>query len=359
MSKKSLLTILALATTLHAAPAAADIKLGGDAAVRFRSMFKEMPNSIHTEDVLYQYRVRLKADADLGRGYYFKTILMSENDTGGWNSVSYGNTEAIALSVNKFHIGRQLDDSSYRIGRIPADSFSDPLLDLAMYPAQPLCQPVLCINFDRFSGAGYTRKLGPGELSTTLLVIDDRSNDGLFNDGYGLRIGYKTTIASVTINPQLFTSLTNMDTYIQNNNKFSDGSPTGLTVLGDGVTPLTFGAALRVPAGKGAISCYGYYTTCSDTGDSGRAVDYSGYLFRVKADYGPAMALLDYSETETGAIDYRNIFLRAKYAINVHSSASGKFDIVPTLRWMHNWESGETDTEKDVIVPELWAVISF
>ena len=58
----------------YASPASAELKISGDAATRLRGQFNN--SNIHgvkstsDDDLKYQYRVRLKASADLGDGYF-------------------------------------------------------------------------------------------------------------------------------------------------------------------------------------------------------------------------------------------------------------------------------------------------
>jgi len=72
-----------------------------------------------------------------------------------------------------------------------------------------------------------------------------------------LRLGCKAIITSVTIPPQAFTSLTNMDTFIQNSCKFDQNSD----------------------------------------------------VLRLQTDYGQAMALLNYSATKDQASAHRYQYL--------------------------------------------------
>ncbi len=65
----------------YASPASAELKIGGDAAVRLRSEFNDTEiNNVHQDNednLLFHYRIRLKAAADLGSGYFFKAMAQS------------------------------------------------------------------------------------------------------------------------------------------------------------------------------------------------------------------------------------------------------------------------------------------
>ncbi len=97
--KKMLSLAALLAVVAYATPASAELKFGGDAGIRMRTQFGDINRDTKEDDVTYQYRIRLKAAADLGSGYFFKTMLMNEegNIAGGWQSVGYGNHEASLL----------------------------------------------------------------------------------------------------------------------------------------------------------------------------------------------------------------------------------------------------------------------
>ena len=93
-----------LAVLSYASPASAELKIGGDAAVRLRGQFNnsETAAGVKTtsdDDLKYQYRIRLKASADLGDGYFFKALVQNEDVAGSWATVSATNTEKYALQV--------------------------------------------------------------------------------------------------------------------------------------------------------------------------------------------------------------------------------------------------------------------
>ena len=60
----------------YASPAFADLNFGGDASVRVRDWGGT--SSPVTDNVVWQYRIRLNAAADLGDGYFFKAMLTDE-----------------------------------------------------------------------------------------------------------------------------------------------------------------------------------------------------------------------------------------------------------------------------------------
>ena len=73
------------------------------------------------------------------------------------------------------------------------------------------------------------------------------SGNGIFNDGYGLYVAYKTSAGHVTIEPQAFMSLTNLPT------AWGPASPN------------TFGAIVGYSCRKSKISLSGFYTSANDT----------------------------------------------------------------------------------------------
>ncbi len=355
----------------YASPASAEVKFGGDASVRLRGQFEDVEYGSYEnkeDDLNFAYRVRLKAAADLGSGYFFKAMLTSDNAAGGWNTVSNNNTEDGEIDISNFYFGRMMEKSHYMVGRLPLNAMNNPIFDLAMYPIPTTVglgaigigdQPIGTYNMDRIFGLNYGRKIGNGELNTTLIVLDndikDDSNpdgDGLFNDGYALHLSYKASLGNITVEPQAIIALTNLD---------------GLVY--EDVTPYVFGANVTIPAGKAKIGVSGFYTAADDesgkySGGGAADVDYSGYLLRLKGEYGPFMAWVDYNQTNDKTngydVDYDNLFVWAQYNYKVYESAMGTFSLTPILRyWAAGQESGSTDKDYSRLRTELVATVSF
>jgi hypothetical protein len=377
---KKMLSLAAMFAVLaYASPASAELKLGGDASVRLRDVsYTGDTANTKSDDLYWQYRVRLNASADLGDGYFFKAMITDETADyddgnfgaatdskvpgGGWRTVGYGNTERFSLGISNFYFGRMLKDCHYMVGRLPLGSFNNPIFDLTLYPTQPLENPVANINFDRVFGANYGTKIGDGMLNATVVVLDDNSandtgdkGDGLFNDGYALHLDYKFNVGDVTLEPQFLTVLTNSDIWKQDQ-----------TVAHSQVTPYTFGALANVPAGKLKLGFGAFFTDCNDTAPNGGAkTNYDGYQLRVKGEYGNFMAWYDYNHTtdKSGVTDvkYTNNFVWAQYKIPVYSSAAGSFTIQPTLRYLTNKveNNGATTTDVQRLRSELWATVTF
>jgi len=362
---KKMLSLAAMFAVLaSASPAQAELKFSGDAGVRLRdvSYFGDAAN-VADDDVVFQYRVRLKGAADLGDGYFFKTMLTNETIAGGWMSLD-NHQDTFNLEVSNFYFGRMLENCHYMVGRLPLNSFNNPIFDLTLSPSQPLGTPVFNLYMDRVFGMNYGTKLGDGMLNGVLVVLDNSSfdntpaeGDGLFNDGYALLLDYKVNVGDVTLEPQFLTALTNADLMSQT----ITGAPT--MGLGSEVTPYTFGALVGVPAGDAKLTFGAFYTNCDDTTpNSGTEVDYDGYLFRVKGEIGNFMAWYDYNRTNDDANDvkYTNHFVWAQYKIPVYSSAAGSFTIQPTLRYLASKEDcGYCDWKGERLRSELWATVTF
>ncbi|NTW83205.1 MAG: hypothetical protein HGB36_07535 [Chlorobiaceae bacterium] len=386
--KKRMLSLAAMFAALSfASPAHAELKIGGDASTRIRAEWKAVSNADdNRDDLKFQYRVRLKASADLGNGYFFKTLIANEDVSGtpGWATVASNNSEHFQFEVSNFIIGRMMPESHYMVGRLPLNSFNNPIFDVALYPVPTsftptgiyaVDVPVFQWNFDRIYAMNYGTKIGNGEFNATFVVLDNHSttqdtpltSDGFFNDGYAAHLWYKTTIGDVTFEPQALIVLT--DAY-------------GGTY--QRVSPNTFGAQLTIPVSKSKIGLSGYYTVCKDSkGATGATkpsdgtlanVDYSGYILRAKAESGPFMAWVDYQRTadkSTGSgvtnwshdAVYQNVFVWAQYKIGITESALGSFSVTPTLRYRKSWgdnvgvKHGTQDNE--LIRGELWATVTF
>ncbi len=384
-----------LAVISYATPASAELKIGGDAATRLRGQFNNSETAAgvkttNSDDLKFQYRVRLKAAADLGDGYFFKTLIGNEEITNGgtpgWSTVGGNNSEKFQLEVSNFYFGRMMEESHYMIGRLPLNSFNNPIFDLALYPVPTSFSsagiyavdvPVFQWNYDRIYGMNYGTKVGNGDLNATFVVLDNNSaventsatGDGLFNDGYALHLSYKTTIGDVTVEPQALLLLTD-----------------GQGVNYSKISPNTFGANATIPAGKSKIGISGFYTVCKDskgalstvvltttpglsptiTPGAAANVDYTGYLLRLKGESGPVMAWVDYNRTvdKTPANDvtYNNIFVWAQYKVNVHESAMGTVSLTPTVRYRASGKDivGTSGTARDnQLRTELWASVTF
>ncbi len=395
---KKMLSLAAMFAVLsYASPASAELKIGGDASVRMRDWGGT--GNPTTDNVVWQYRIRLNGAADFGDGYYFKALATNETaaknnypgsatttvlPAGGWQTVGYGNSEVYNLQVSQFYFGHNSACDHYAIGRLPLNSFNNPIFDLTLYPQQPFDIPVATINLDRIYGANYGLKVGDGDLNATFVVLDNNSfadtaasGDGLLNDGYGLLASYKFNIGNVTLDPQVITVLTKSDVWSQS------GLP-----IHYGFRPVTAGANIAFPLGGIKFTASGFYTRGSGTTPAGAPtvvlnnsvtlnssvlagakVDYFGDLFRIKGEYGPFMAWYDYNQTTDKSSDlaggnqvYTNQFVWAQYKINVHESAKGTFTIQPTFRYLttkdHNNLVG-SDTKDGRLRSELWATVTF
>lgn len=328
------------AVIAYASPASAEVKFSGDASLRLRGQFTDSEvNGVedgNSEDLNFAYRIRLKAAADLGEGYFFKAMLASDNKTsrknpfraGGWVSLD-NNLEDVNLDISNFYFGRMMEDSHYMMGRLPLNSMNNPIFDLAMYPQAPVDIPVATFYMDRVLGINYGAKIGPGELNATLVLLNEDSpanDNGMLNDGYAAHLSYKANLGDVTIEPQALLTLTDGD------------GPLGYM----DITPQTFGMNVTVPAGDAKIGLSGFYTVCNDDDADGYDVDYNGYLLRLKGESGPFTAWVDYShtndKTDGNDDDYDNLFVWAQYNYKVYESAMGSFSLTPTVRY---WAIGD------------------
>mgnify|MGYP000499626881 CR=1 FL=1 len=353
--KKLLSLVFALVLLSQASPASAEIKFSGDAQVRPRGEFIDADGMDNKDDLKYYYRLRLKAAADLGDGYFAKALISSE--TPGWLvSVGDSNMETFNLGVSQLYFGRMMENSHYMMGRLPLGSLNNPVFDISIYPFQAAEIPVFLFNNDRLYGFNYGTKVGPGELNATLCVLNnDMTEDDVFEDGYAVHLAYKTNIGNVTFEPQLLAALTDADVA---GGAFISGIGGGY----DNVTPFTFGANIMIPAGDTNITLSGFYNFVDENTDSDD-VDYSAYIFRVKAVNGPITAWLDYNvandESNGGDVDYSNMFIWAQYNWTVHESSMGKFTLAPTVRYLASEVDSGVEMDASRLRTELWASVSF
>jgi len=351
--------VCAIVLMAQATPASAAINFSGDAQVRPRGEFIYNDGAADTSDMKYMYRLRLNAAADLGDGYFAKALISSE--TPGWlatvdgNNTETNNTETFDLGVSQLYFGRMMEDSHYVMGRMPLNSFNNPVYDISMYPFQALEVPVFLNANDRLYGFNYGTEVGPGELNATLSVLDNDQNESdMFEDGYGLLVSYKTNIGNVTFEPQMLAALSDSDiaggAYIS-----------GIADRYDNVKPLTFGANISVPADDVTFCFSGFYTQANDDAADGTEVDYSAYMLRAKAIYGLLTTWIDYNaaDNETTGADveeYKNLFVWAQYKYTVHESSMGTFSLMPTVRYL---STDQDDTDASRLRTELWANVTF
>ncbi|NTW52943.1 MAG: hypothetical protein HGB22_10195 [Chlorobiaceae bacterium] len=385
---KKLVTYAAFFAALsYASPAFGELKIGGDASVRARSETYDVAHS-KSDELYWQYRVRLNAAADLGDGYIFKAQITNEAPNvkdgsvalgggGGWQRVGYGNTELYTLGVSQAYFGRFYGDSHYLIGRLPLNSTNNPILDLTLYPKNPLDIPTTTYNNDRLYGANYGTKIGKGDLNLVVGVFDNvsandasGSGNGILNDGYALLLSYKTTIGNVTIEPEVLTAITKFDSITQQT--FSTTSSSYGKPWHQGIRPVTFGGNVSVPAGDLKLGFSGLYTIGNGTTPSSTAiyganananVDYTGYLLRVKAEYGPFLAWYDHSVTTDKSTSttqkYTNNFVWAQYQFKVYSSAKGTLTVQPTIRYLTTRDDVTPANDSNRLRSELWATVTF
>ena len=378
---KKMLSFAAMFAVLsYASPASAELKIGGDASVRARNeSYTGTSSNINRDnnDLYWQYRVRLNAAADLGDGYFFKTMITDEtnNSAGGWDTVANNNTEKYTLNVSNFYFGRQLENCHYMVGRLPLNAFNNPIFDLSLDPLQPLENPVANVLFDRAYGLSYGTKLFSGKIRGSVIVLDNFSKnntalqgDGKLNDGYVLHLAYTDKIGDVTVEPQFLRALTH-------GNGISGYASTYAPPSYSYVSPYTFGANVTVPAGKAKLSFSGFYTHGKNSTAYGiyntGVVDYSGYEFRIKGEVGNFMAFYDFNRSTdktpgnlvTGTADTKfvNNFVWAQYKIPVYKSAAGSVTVQPTLRYLTNKVDYATgsDINQQRLRSELWATVTF
>ena len=380
---KKMLSLAALCAVLsYASPASAELKLSGDAAIRGRADFK---NNSTTDDIKYQYRVRLKAAADLGDGFFFNAMAQNEEVAGGWTTISgigastasvpvvpaitgaTNNTERYPFELSNFYFGRKQGCCQYKIGRLPLNSLSNPIFDLAFYAVPTEYSqsgiyavdiPVATNNFDRLFGLNYSTKLGDGDLNTSVFVLDNNSTsantaatgDGLLNDGYALHVSYKNQLGDVTIEPQVLISLTDVQ-----GTRYKK------------ISPNTFGANATIPAGDSKIGVSAFYTMCKDSNGATTSlapanVDYNGYLLRLKGESGPAMAWIDYNHTsdKLANVTYNNVFVWAQYNFKLHEGSSN-VNLTPTVRYRASGRdvAGASTVANNQLRAELYTTVTF
>jgi hypothetical protein len=353
---KKMLSLAAMFAVLsYASPASAEVKFGGDASLRVRGQFDSYENNLgadnDSDNLTYSYRVRLKAAADLGDGYFFKALLTSDNTAGGWTTLN-NNLENADLDISNFYFGHMMESSHYMMGRLPLNSVNNPIFDLALFPYAPVDIPTATVFMDRVLGINYGAKVGSGELNATLVMLNEdspASDNGMLNDGYAAHLIYKANIGDITVEPQALLVLTDGDGF------YND------------ITPHTFGMNVTIPTGDAKIGLSGFYTVCKDDDANGDDVDYNGYLLRLKGQSGPFTAWVDYNHTNDKTNgwdeDYDNLFVWAQYNVKVYESAMGSFSLTPTVRY---WAIGDYkdnvsgfESESSRLRTELIATVSF
>ena len=379
-----ILRIIIFALLFSPSTAFAELNFGGDASVRLQ----EWITGIESKDAVdWQYRLNLRASADLGDGYFFKTLLTNLSTlNAGWQTVGNGKSETYNLQFAQCYFGRNISSGHYSIGLLPTTSPNNPIGDLTLFPTQPLNAPLALTN--ALFGAHYDHTLGTGHLGVSFIVLDDNSagntgasGDGLWNDGYAISLSYKFNIGSVTFDPQFLTALTKADVF--SGTQAAAGN-TG-TIIHYGFRPISYGTNIALPPAAGIrFSTSAFFTRGTGTTPEGAPttillngklinlsamyggnVDYFGNLFRIKAESGPFMVWYDHNSTTDNSTGtrylYTNNFVFAQYKINLYQSAKGSFTLQPTLRYLSSKESiaGASQGDNTLLLPELWATMTF
>jgi hypothetical protein len=405
--------------------AAVQFSFGGDVSSRLRVQTYDVDHQF-ADDVMWQYRVTLNGTAELGDGFYARVQLANEAPNrldsdkgkfgasgtvaigggGGWQTVGYGNTEFSSLGFNNAYFGRNYGSSHYAVGRIPLNSFDNPVYDLTLFPRNPIELPVATFLNDRMFAANFGTKVGAGELNLTFGVVDNivgnnsvSTGDGLLNDGYLLMASYRVEVAGVSVEPTVLTAITKMDSFTQETFKASGStSGTGNNLnnkyrmpFHQGVRPVTFGANLSGPVGgvklgggawysieKGTTPSSSVYDNSAPLVAGGPAygldnrnasVDCTAYFTRVKLEYGPVLVWWDHNVTtdrsklasEAVAVKqtYTNNLAWAQYQYNAYENKEVKLTLQPTLRFMVTKDEVDPTYNHSRMRYELWAVASF
>ena len=124
---------------------------------------------------------------------------------------------------------------------------------------------------------------------------------------------------------------------------------------------------MSVPVGDLKLGLSGFRTDGHGTtpnsanyDTAGANVDYSGYFFRIKGEYGPFLAWYDYNKTTDKSTstthEYTNNFIWAQYKI-----PAGKISILPTLRYLTTKDHavGSADVNTSRLRSELAATLTF
>ncbi|NTV03099.1 MAG: hypothetical protein HGB04_10050 [Chlorobiaceae bacterium] len=383
---KKIISLAALfAAISYAAPAtAATITVGGDISTRVRAQTYDKAHQA-SDDLYWQYRVRLNGSADLGDGFFAKVQVTNETPLapssgklgggGGWQTVGYGNSELYTIGFSQAYFGRAYGDSHYVAGRLPLNSTNNPIFDLTLYPKNPLDVPTTTFQNDRLFGANWGTKVGNGDLNLVLGVFDNivgnnttSTGDGLLNDGYAFVASYKTEIGGVTVEPQVLTAITKFDSVTQE----TFGASGTSAPWHQGVRPWTFGANVSgINVGDLKLGASAFYNIANGTTPTntayavpGEKVDYTAYLLRLKAEYGPFLAWYDHSVAKDKSSSlatektYTNNFVWAQYQFKAYESKGAKLVIQPTLRYLTT-RDGDTANDKNRLRSELWASVSF
>ncbi|NTU67531.1 MAG: hypothetical protein HGB02_01475 [Chlorobiaceae bacterium] len=414
-----------LAMAIQPAPAvAAQFGFGGDVSTRLRVQTYDIDHQF-ADEVMWQYRVTLNGSVRFGDGFYARVQLANTEPNkldsdkgifgapgtvavgggGGWQAVGYGNASFSSLGFNNAYLGRNYGDSHYAVGRLPLNSFDNPIYDLTFFPRNPIELPVATFLNDSMFGANYGTKVGAGELNLTLGVVDNivgkearHIKDGLLKDGYLLMASYRAEVAGVSVEPIVLAAITRMDSFTQET--FKAAGPTSGTgenlnnkyrmPFHQGVRPVTFGANLSGPVGGVKIGAGAWYSIVKGTtpdravynnsdvvvggnpyglDNRNAIVDYTAYFTRIKAEYGPVLVWWDHSVTtdrskradQPVAIKqtYTNNLAWAQYQYHAYEDKDVKLTLQPTLRFMVTKDEVDPTYNHSRLRYELWAVAAF
>lgn len=334
----------------------ADMSIYGDARVRPRMDIddKTGAGSTLSKNFYYMYRARLHVDANIGKGWFFKSIL-GHNGVGYYNgnfatgeypdilgkeqngSVTNETTLRSSVDFMELNFGRKTDKFGFAIGLLSAGSINDPLFDLHFYPSYMIDIAYFILNSDGFYGGNAYYKIGNGNLIATLMVDDNRgaSIENLTGD-------------MISDKRDQYTAMLRYD-YEKNGYKFQ---PTVFYSIADDSLemPITFGLNAFTPefAGFKFGASIGYLIQpvkqdeLSVDQKSGRpGTEYDAFFVRAKVIkpfwIGKLQAWFDYASRtdkhESGDITTDFMYLWFGYRIPFYSSDLGNFSVAPRLRW--------------------------
>lgn len=353
--------------SISAANILGQIKISGDAQIRprFDIYDRTGANQNKTEDFYYMYRARVNIFADIGEGWFFKSML-SHNGIAFYSIFSAGdypdvlgipqnsskpvsNESSKRATVNfmELNMGNKSEEYGFTLGLFTLGSFNNPIYDLHYYPSKPIDIPYVIFNADGAFGANAYYKTGFGMIGLKGLVEDQKGlkeenpqgivlKDG--NDQYSFELNYSNSINDINF-------------YIAS-----------IATLGNDTLPAPISVGAMISASKllpVTLSIFGGFSYQNNIKTilyqpGYPANKYQAYFARLKANgkIGPGVLIFwtDFCRRTDkligGNVNFDFLFFWIQYEFTIHESEKGNFRISPAIRLANVFKDGDVFSKR-------------
>jgi hypothetical protein len=312
----------------------ADIHFAGDIHIRPRLDHTFNFGEKSKEDFYTMYRARLRANSDLGSGYYIKLQLSAEAPSEHSGHFGLDNSSSKFFqpyfAFNRVEIGRQASNWGASAGLMYAGSANNPIYNFHYHPGSSADHAYNILSYDRLDGFKFWTQVGPGKFIAMVTIEQENLNFEKKGDAeiekkdhLSLMASYSLPLGKMELNPLLI----------------STRNQSGIT------QPITAGFNLYKMAAGFSLSAY--YSSAID--------DYAAFFFRIKNSNkvgpGKLAAWADYSQVSKAneSEPLNTLSGWVKYDYTLHKSEMGSITVSPTWRFANQKQnfSGSDDLQMD------------